>query len=109
MSEEQKPVAIQQAFFDGGWHDIAEDDLWQYQSPQWPDCPMRVVYSAPKPITPTSALRAPDCTWAHETEDGDTWISTCGHLWSFTDGGPSENDCRYCHKCGGKILIEEQK
>ena len=55
------------------------------------------------------------CTWT-EQDDKDmpcTYESSCGEMWSFTDGGIKENRVTYCHHCGGKIAIaaspQEQK
>lgn len=42
--------AVYQAEFDGGWHDIAEADLWKYRAPHWPDCVIRTLYTAPQPL-----------------------------------------------------------
>lgn len=46
------------------------------------------------------------CEWH---EEGDPWSegtyeTSCGAMWSFTDGGIKENEVIYCHKCGGKII-----
>lgn len=45
------------------------------------------------------------CTWT-EQDDKDmpgTYTSSCGEMWSFTDGGVKENRVTYCHHCGGKV------
>lgn len=34
-----------------------------------------------------------------------TWEGSCMVMWPFIDGGPAENEMRYCPKCGGKIMI----
>jgi hypothetical protein len=39
------------------------------------------------------------CRWTEE-EYGEYWESACGETWSFTDGGPAENNARFCHGCG---------
>jgi rubrerythrin len=37
-------------------------------------------------------------------EDEDAWRCTCcGALWIFIDGGPEENDARFCPVCGAKM------
>jgi len=41
------------------------------------------------------------CTWGETTE---YWESDCGMLWVFTDGGPAENQVRYCPGCGRRVL-----
>ncbi len=56
---------------------------------------------------PTAPAQPPACTWTPEDDESmpDTWSSACGQMWSFIDGGPAENNCNYCHYCGGKVLI----
>jgi hypothetical protein len=57
-----------------------------------------------KLATPT-AQPAP-CTWTqsphHSTPD--TYHATCGAVWTFTDGGPTDNDMHFCPKCGNKVV-----
>ena len=50
------------------------------------------------------------CTWTPDDTFNDdcTWHSACGELWSFIDGGPAENRVKYCHYCGGKVVIAGQ-
>ena len=45
------------------------------------------------------------CGWSLYDDESGTWESGCGELWSFIDGGPCENRIRYCHYCGGKVLL----
>jgi len=40
------------------------------------------------------------CTWGETPE---YWESDCGMLWVFTDGGPAENQMRYCPGCGRNV------
>lgn len=52
-----------------------------------------------------AALAAPVvlCKW---TEDSDSnWDTECGKMWTFTDGGPLENDVKYCHGCGKRVEV----
>ena len=50
-------------------------------------------------------LREATCTW---TEDDDTdnsiWDTACGEAFVFTDGGPEDNDIRFCCYCGKKLV-----
>lgn len=48
-----------------------------------------------------------DCVWteADGLDYGDYWESACGETWSFIDGGPTENHARFCHGCGGRIVL----
>jgi hypothetical protein len=47
------------------------------------------------------------CEWMQDPdfELGDTYHSSCGELWSFVDGGPTENRVSYCHHCGGRVKL----
>jgi hypothetical protein len=35
----------------------------------------------------------------------DTFNATCGVVWTFTDGGPAENDVRFCPGCGAAVSV----
>lgn len=42
------------------------------------------------------------CQW-RQTDDEhtpDTWQADCGAMWTFTDGGPKDNDMNFCPNCG---------
>lgn len=43
------------------------------------------------------------CAWECEDDEGDSWFTSCGHGWTFNDGGPAENHMTYCHGCGKRI------
>ena len=45
------------------------------------------------------------CEWQREDDIHmpDTWRSECGVLWTFTDGGPVENDMKHCCGCGAML------
>lgn len=54
--------------------------------------------------------RVGSCVWTLvETIDDAEWSSTCGHEWQFLDGGPKENEVKFCPFCGGEVEIEEPK
>ena len=37
-------------------------------------------------------------------DDEDAWTCTaCGNVWTFLDGGPNENNAKYCPVCGAKM------
>ena len=39
-----------------------------------------------------------------EQVDEDAWTCTaCGNVWTFLDGGPNENNAKYCPVCGAKM------
>ena len=46
------------------------------------------------------------CEWSEEDPWGsmpDTWQTSCGNLFSFTDGGPTENEMKFCCYCGKRL------
>ena len=49
-----------------------------------------------------------ECHW--QTEDDDnmpgTYKGSCGILWTFTEGGIEDNECKFCPRCGGKIISQ---
>jgi hypothetical protein len=46
----------------------------------------------------------PTCSWVYD--DGDCkWDAACGAAWSFTEGGPTDNDMNHCHNCGKRVAI----
>lgn len=50
----------------------------------------------------------PTCEWREEDPWGpmpDTYATSCGELWSFTDGGPAENRVKFCHRCGKPVTV----
>lgn len=59
-------------------------------------------------ITELEAQQPAPCKWTNDDPDYGVWDGTCGIAWSFIDDGPEENDCNYCPKCGGKLIIKEQ-
>ena len=58
------------------------------------------------PVAP-AAVAVPDCEWCQDDDVHlpGTWDGACGAKWTFTDGGPKENDVRFCMKCGGHVLL----
>lgn len=50
----------------------------------------------------------PVCAWKR---DDDYWETSCGDAFQFADGGPGENNMRFCPYCGRALqvlaLIEE--
>jgi len=51
---------------------------------------------------PQGAVSDAECVWEY---DGSQWMwnSSCGEAWVFTEGGPEDNNYRYCHGCGKKV------
>lgn len=45
------------------------------------------------------------CKWTLDAgEQGDSWDTSCGEKFQFTEGGQEENKCVYCSYCGGKLI-----
>jgi hypothetical protein len=58
-------------------------------------------------VAPAAQPAAHQCHWM-QTDDmhtPDTWRGACGAVWTFTEGGPRDNDQAYCPMCGG-VCIE---
>lgn len=62
--------------------------------------PRKAWNAAPRPAKRT-------CTWT-EDDDGN-WFAACEAAWSFSDGGPAENNVRYCHSCGAEVVVKPYK
>ena len=48
------------------------------------------------------------CEWTEEAPYGPmpgTYESACGEAWSFIDGGPKENNVRFCQGCGKPVKL----
>ena len=71
------------------------------------------LYPASTAAQPLKAEQAKDaaedapCAWTQDADFdmGDTYASACGELWSFIDGGPTENRVRFCHGCGKPVQV----
>lgn len=53
---------------------------------------------------PECGEEAKRCTWTYD-ETHFAWDSSCGKKWILMDGGPSENEIRFCHGCGEPVEI----
>ncbi len=52
------------------------------------------------------ALKAGDCEWTPQPEhEPELWESDCGQAWCFIEGGPKENNVRFCHGCGKPVAL----
>ena len=76
---------------------------------RWPDDPVKHAWPGSYKFGGVAlawemwqeAIRQNMCNW---TEDSDgTWNTSCGVMWQFSDGGPAENNARFCHHCGGHL------
>ena len=73
------------------------------------DCSIGNLLGTPK--MPTDALcltqeegQSLECEWKAD-EDGLWQCSECDIAWTFTDGGPEENELNYCPKCGRRLSV----
>jgi len=48
------------------------------------------------------------CVW-EQNPDGYWNSDKCGICWEFQEGGPAQNGCDFCPRCGHKIKIAPQK
>lgn len=45
-----------------------------------------------------------ECEWTRDSDfESEVWNTACGNAFIFTDGGPAENDAKFCCYCGGKL------
>ncbi len=54
-----------------------------------------------------TAPAARECLWTWDEHDYH-WQAGCGGTWLFTDGGPEENEVKFCQCCGGKVVINDE-
>lgn len=58
-----------------------------------------------------NALRAAPaqkvCEWRQDDDVfmPGTWDGACGAKWTFTEGGPVDNEMRFCPECGGHVVL----
>lgn len=72
------------------------NDAQELSTEWW--CVEDVVIAAPT----IDAVPVVHGRWVQEDEDA--WRCTCcGAFWTFIDGGPEENDARFCPVCGAKM------
>ena len=48
------------------------------------------------------------CSWTPPPtgEEYNTWHGSCGADWCFEDGGPDDNQMKFCPECGGIVTVE---
>lgn len=62
-----------------------------------------------RPTEPTPEQGRVECKWwQDERPDDSLWYSGCGQEWIFNAFGPVENGCKFCHHCGGPVVITER-
>jgi hypothetical protein len=58
---------------------------------------------------PASAVHQPSaCAWTHQDDpDRCFWQGDCGIAWVFPEAVPSENDLKFCPKCGKPVSVQK--
>lgn len=64
-----------------------------------------IAFAIEAKLKDKNAQSSKPCQWQQEDSEHmpDTWRSDCGVLWTFTDGGPIDNDMKHCCGCGAKL------
>lgn len=44
------------------------------------------------------------CDWSRADADTDLWEGTCGVAFCLNDGTPTENEMKFCPRCGRKLI-----
>jgi hypothetical protein len=99
QAQKQEPVARVD------WWPSAESDRYIANMVAWEQLPEgTLLYTSPPQRQP---LTDEHCTWKQHDDIHmpDTWEADCGAMWTFTEGGPKDNDMHYCPQCG-KPAIE---
>lgn len=47
-----------------------------------------------------------ECHWHLEDKDWGDWLSDCGLEWYLEAENPTENEMRYCPKCGKVLVVD---
>lgn len=45
------------------------------------------------------------CEWREDDPDASLWETACGRSWVFTEGGPIENEVKFCVGCGKPVKV----
>jgi len=62
-------------------------------------------WGTPQPTQAQAGAVPLTCEWTHDENDG-FWESACGEAWQFNDGGPADNNVRFCQGCGKPLGIK---
>lgn len=78
------------------WHEI-----------YWYDKDVDVPHGTKLYIQPQAELPAERvaCNWSLTDDDNMIYESACGEAWVFNDGGPKENNVRFCQGCGKPVNL----
>ncbi len=58
--------------------------------------------------TPPVQGEPSSCNWAPDADNWENgvWHSSCGDAWIFIEGGPAENQVKFCQGCGKPVAID---
>ena len=91
-----EPVMWAYQYSDGSWHDASATEH---------SAGMKPLYPPPQPTQAQAGAVPLTCEWTHDENDG-FWESACGEAWQFNDGGPADNNVRFCQGCGKPLGIK---
>jgi hypothetical protein len=80
---------------------------WKATTPKTaPAAWKKLLQACAEMVATEQAAQPAPCTWTKSNDPNtpDTFDSNCGVVWTFTDGGPGENNVRFCPGCGGKLV-----
>ena len=60
-------------------------------------------------VEPAQVADTEECCVWEQNPDGYWNSDKCGICWEFQEGGPAQNGCDFCPRCGHKIKIAPQK
>lgn len=88
--------------------DMTPEQLQLYTTPQQPviDKSAAIRIATALGWTPPKQDHGERCIW-RQTDDinmPDTWEADCGAMWTFTEGGPKNNDMNFCPNCGKSVI-----
>lgn len=68
---------------------------------------MSTPQTSPSPCIAGNESKAPKfCAWTPNHDlDWDHWVTGCDQAFVFLDGGPRENQMRFCCYCGGALKV----
>ena len=88
--------------------DMTPEQLQLYTTPQQPviDKSAAIRIATALGWTPPKQDHGERCIW-RQTDDINmpgTWEADCGAMWTFTEGGPKDNDMNFCPNCGKPVI-----
>lgn len=86
--------------FDVNWLPLA----WQFDDRDTQAAWIGWCAKAAQAAAPAQAEPS-ECDWQQEDDENmpQTYRTRCGQLWSFIEGGPADNNMKFCHCCGKPV------